>query len=498
MKHRIYTVVGLLLLLFACKKDNEQEPLIASIEGESYEILAGDSITFKDNSSGQPSRWKWTFEGGSPASSVLSSPTITYAAPGTYKVTLEISNAVSSQTVTKDGFVTVGYNQINAHFIADKTVLQQGESVQFTDETTGIPETWEWQFVHSTQGTLYSSTEQHPLIQFDEPGIYSVTLKASNPAFSGEKTIENMIEVIDPAFVSAEFIATTTATFSGGSIRFEDQSLGNVETRSWVFEGGQPATSSAINPEVTYPAPGRYRVSITVSNTENSSEKIEEAYILVVPGDQLAAYFPFNGNATDAGPDAIPVELIGNPSFTSSDRNNKSESAVSFDGSSGIAVQSQTILNLGTGDFTVTGWLKTGNTARMMIWQESGKNGSNDNQSWLRMGDNSTDRQLRFNTEAPGGGSILNMGNEGKLSTDQWTHFACVRIGTKMMVYVNGTKVKEMTTPNIRNVTGNQAFKIAMQETTTSFNNYYTGLMDDFLIYRKALNETEIQQLVAL
>ena len=114
------------------------------------------------------------------------------------------------------------------------------------------------------------------------------------------------------------------------------------------------------------------------------------------------------------------------------------------------------------------------------------------------MGDNSTDRQLRFNTEEPGGSSILNMGNEGKLNNDQWNHFVCVRSGTKMIVYVNGVKAKEMNTPAVRNVTGNQAFKIALQEGATSFSNFYTGWMDDLLIYRKALTEAEITALYQL
>ncbi|WP_290792386.1 PKD domain-containing protein [Flavihumibacter sp. UBA7668] len=498
MKQWICTVLAMIVLLVACKKDNEQVPLVAAIEGDQFEILAGDSISFRDISTGQASRWKWTFEGGTPASSELSSPTVTYTSPGTYKVTLEVSNQNESNSITKDGFVTVGYNQISANFSADKTIIQQGESVQFTDLTTGIPESWQWEFIHETQGALYTSTEQNPLIQFDEPGIYTVKLKASNPEFEGEKTVAEMVEVIDPSFVSAGFAAAAHSTYTGGSITFEDQSLGNVQTRAWTFEGGNPATSSDANPVVSYAVPGRYKVSLTVSNTENSSDKVEEQYILVVPGDQLAAYFPFDGSAVDAGPDAIPVILTGTPAFTGTDRNNKTGFAASFDGASGVAVQSQTILNLGTGDFSVTGWLKASSSSRMMVWQESGKNGSNDNQSWLRMGDNSTDRQLRFNTEAPGGGSILNMGNEGKLNTDQWIHFTCVRSGTKMMVYVNGTKVKEMTTPNIRNVTGNQAFKIAMQEGATSFNNFFTGQLDDFMIYRKALSEVEIQELIAL
>lgn len=498
MKKWIIACAGLLLLLPACKKDDEKIPLQAAIDGESFEILAGDSILFKDVSQGQASRWKWTFEGGTPEQSELSTPTVTYVTPGTYKVTLEVSNASESSSMTKEEFVTVGYNQINAAFSADRQLIRQGESVSFTDMTTGIPESWNWEFIHETQGVLYSSTEQNPSITFDVPGKYSVKLTAANPAYQGETTETNYLEVIDITFVSADFRAAATATYTGGSVSFEDISLGNVESRTWTFEGGTPATSSDANPTVSYSSPGRYRVKLSVSNPALTSEKEIESYILVVPGDQLAAFLPFNQEVRDLGPSAIPVTLVGTPAFTPVDRRSVEGNAVAFDGASGVLLQSQTILNLGTGDYTVAGWVKASSTARMMLWQESGKNGSGDNQSWLRMGDNSTDRQLRFNTEEPGGSSILNIGNEGKLNNDQWNHFVCVRSGTKMIVYVNAVKAKEMNTPAVRNVTGNQAFKIALQEGATSFSNFYTGWMDDLLIYRKALTEAEITALYQL
>lgn len=495
-------IPGLLLLLMlaagACKKDDDRAPLVAAIEGDLYEVLAGDSITFKDISQGTASRWKWTFEGGTPETSELSSPTVVYNTTGKYKVTLEVSNAGQTSSITKEQFVTVGYNEINVNFIADKQVLMEDESVTFTDQTTGIPETWHWEFIHETNGVLYTSAEKNPTITFDVPGKYSVKLRAANPGHSGEKTVDAMIEVIDKTFVSADLAANSTATYSGGSITFEDISLGNVENRTWTFEGGTPATSADANPTVTYAAPGRYKVKLSVSNPYLSSDKEIEQYILVVPGDQLLAFVPFNGAATDAGPLAIPTTIIGNPGFAGADRMNATGNAGSFDGASGVLLESATILNLGTGDYSVAGWVKTASTARMMIWQESGKNGSGDNQSWLRMGDNATTQFLRFNTEQPGGSSILSIGIEGKLNNDQWNHFVCVRTGTNLSVYINGTKVKEMTTPSIRNVTGNQPFKIGLQQGATSFSNYFNGQIDDLMIYKKALTPAEITALYGL
>jgi PKD repeat protein len=495
MKIRITGFVWLLMLVAAaCKKDNDRSPLVAAIEGEQFEVLAGDSITFRDVSQGQAARWKWTFEGGAPETSELSSPTVVYIKPGKYKVTLEISNSSQTSTVTKEDFISVGYNQINVNFEADKLVGVDGETIQFTDRTTGIPDTWNWEFIHETQGILYTSTEKNPAIKFEVIGKYSVKLKASNPGYSGEKTINDYIVITS---MQADFTASTTATYTGGSINFEDVSLGNVENRTWTFEGGNPATSTDQKPAVTYSTPGRYKVKLAISNATRSSEKEIEQYILVVPGDGLAAFLPFNKVVTDIGPLAMGVTLQGNPVFTETDRNNVVGNAVLFNGSSGVLLQSQGILNLGTGDYSVAGWVKAGTAARM-VWQESGKNGSGDNQSWLRMNDNTTDRQLRFNTEEPGGSSILNMGNEGKMSDNTWKHFVCVRKGTNMSVYINGVKVKELNTPAVRNVTGAQNFKIGMQEGVSSFTNFFNGLMDDFLIYKKALTQAEITALYQL
>lgn len=490
----------LMVVAAACKKDEDRTPLVAAIGGELHEILAGDSITFQDVSQGQASRWKWTFEGGAPATSELSSPTVKYDKVGKYRVTLEVSNAGQTSTVTKEQFITVGYNQINVNFIADKTILMEDETVTFTDQTTGIPESWSWEFIHETNGIQYTSTQRNPVIVFDVPGKYSVKLKASNPGSTGEKTVDKMIEVIDKTFVSADLKASNTATYTGGNIVFEDISLGNVGNRTWTFEGGNPATSTDAKPTVSYATPGRYKVKLTVSNDYRSSDKEIEKYILVVPGDQLVAFLPFNGAAVDAGPLAIPTTIVGAPAFAQGDRVNSTGNAATFDGASGVMLESSTILNLGTGDYSVSAWIKTSSTARMMVWQESGRNGSGDNQSWVRINDNATTQFLRFNTEQPGGSSILSIGTPGKVNDGTWKHIVAVRRGVEMLVYINGVKAGELAskpaTP--RNVTGSQPFKIGLQQGATSNSNFFNGQIDDLMIYKKALTETEITALYGL
>lgn len=79
-----------------------------------------------------------------------------------------------------------------ADFTADTTHIVQGESIQFTDLSTNNPTGWAWVF---EGGTPASSSQQNPLIMYEEPGTYDVTLIAQNEFGSDTKTMENFIIV---------------------------------------------------------------------------------------------------------------------------------------------------------------------------------------------------------------------------------------------------------------------------------------------------------------
>jgi PKD repeat protein len=65
----------------------------------------GGSVQFTDLSSGIPTSWSWTFTGGTPATSNAQNPTVTYAAAGSYNVTLVATNASGSKSLTKTAFI---------------------------------------------------------------------------------------------------------------------------------------------------------------------------------------------------------------------------------------------------------------------------------------------------------------------------------------------------------------------------------------------------------
>ncbi len=63
------------------------------------------TVDFTDQSTGSPTSWSWTFGDG--GTSTAQNPSYTYAAVGTYTVSLTVSNEFGSDSVTRNGYINV-------------------------------------------------------------------------------------------------------------------------------------------------------------------------------------------------------------------------------------------------------------------------------------------------------------------------------------------------------------------------------------------------------
>jgi len=64
-------------------------------------------VKYVDLSVNDPAVWKWTFEGGVPATSSKQNPYVVYNAPGTYRVSLETRNEFGVNVITREAYITV-------------------------------------------------------------------------------------------------------------------------------------------------------------------------------------------------------------------------------------------------------------------------------------------------------------------------------------------------------------------------------------------------------
>ena len=80
--------------------------LNADFTANNVNVCLGSSIIFSDTSTGNPNSWVWNFGDGN--SSTLQNPTHTYSSPGTYNVSLTVSDGATTETEIKTSFITVG------------------------------------------------------------------------------------------------------------------------------------------------------------------------------------------------------------------------------------------------------------------------------------------------------------------------------------------------------------------------------------------------------
>ena len=162
-------------------------------------IKEGESVHFMDMSTGNPSTWSWTFEGGTPATSNEQNPVVTYDKAGSYAVTLTVGNGSTTATTTREAYVNVSGEAPVANIgLPDGAYLSPwvmmfvptNVPLTFKDASTGNPTQWSWTF----QGTdVTSSTEQNPTVTYTQEGSYGIKLEVANDLGS------NVFETVNTA-----------------------------------------------------------------------------------------------------------------------------------------------------------------------------------------------------------------------------------------------------------------------------------------------------------
>ena len=99
-------------------------------------ICPGGTVQFTDQSSNNPTTWEWSFPGGTPATSSVQNPLITYNVAGTYDVTLIATNANGTDTLLLPNHVTVA---VPSAMISGNATILAGYSAWLTVDFIGNP-----------------------------------------------------------------------------------------------------------------------------------------------------------------------------------------------------------------------------------------------------------------------------------------------------------------------------------------------------------------------
>jgi PKD repeat protein len=171
------------------------QPPVANFSGTPLSGTAPLIVKFTDTSTHFPTSRKWSFGDGSRVNSSKQNPIHTYTKAGTYRVSLNATNAGGSNTSTKMRYITVNPPAPVANFAASQLYGSVPLTVTFTDRSTNSPTTWRWTF---GDGSRVNTTRQNPVHTYTDVGTYNVSLKATNAGGSNTVTKKRYIGVLTP------------------------------------------------------------------------------------------------------------------------------------------------------------------------------------------------------------------------------------------------------------------------------------------------------------
>jgi PKD repeat protein len=194
------------------------------------------------NTSQHAHTYLWDFGDG--GTSTETNPVHTYAAPGTYTITLEVTGDCGTDefaaVVTVSRLPLAGFTH-NAPVCLDEPVV-------FTN-TSSNADTFLWAFGDGT-----TATETHPMHTYTATGIYTASLEACR----GVDCDTVMDTVTIRPLPTAAFTWTAdllTVTFTNAS----------QEATAYLWAFGDSGTSTETHPVHTYAASGTYSVALTAT-----------------------------------------------------------------------------------------------------------------------------------------------------------------------------------------------------------------------------------------
>ena len=79
--------------------------LVNHLSWRTENIFSGQKVVFKDMSANSPTAWAWDFGDG--GTSTSQNPTYIYEYPGTYDVSLTVTNDYGSHTLRKNDLIKI-------------------------------------------------------------------------------------------------------------------------------------------------------------------------------------------------------------------------------------------------------------------------------------------------------------------------------------------------------------------------------------------------------
>lgn len=251
----------MLLLLLLCCYAVSYAQINAAFTATTTSGCAPLQVTFQNQTTGGNSSnytYSWNFGVGT---SSVKNPTATYTSPGTYTVSLSVTDGNGSDIETKTGYITV-HSKPTVDFSGSPLTGCPPLTVNFTDLTTANApgtSTYSWYFGGPTSSVKNASNT------YTTPGLKTITLTVTNSyGCSNTATKNDYVNVYarplvnftadNVNFCSSPAVVNFTSSVTGGSPGY---------TYSWDFGS---TLANPTNVSFTGTPPTAFNVGLTVTD----------------------------------------------------------------------------------------------------------------------------------------------------------------------------------------------------------------------------------------
>jgi PKD repeat protein len=214
---------------------------------------------FTDASTNTPTSWAWTFTGGVPATSTDQNPIVVFSGSGSYNVTLIATNANGSDTITKNGYITVSAPVLVS--LTPTSANCGASDGAVTSNATGGNNTYSYAW--SGRSDTTANLTGVPA------GTYVVTVTSNGCSATAGATVGNVSTLTAttasvPAATSVSSDGTATVTATGGTAPY-----------TYAWSNGQTTATATGLDDGTY--------TVTVTDAQNCSS-IHSVTVTVLVG----------------------------------------------------------------------------------------------------------------------------------------------------------------------------------------------------------------------
>lgn len=225
--------------------------------------------------------------------------TLDSLAPGIYTLTITNSSGCSAVQETTILPLTAPSARFTAKQVPPCDSLY---TIAFTDISSNYPDSWSWSF---PGGMPNSSSEPNPVVQYSAPGMYTAMLIAANSV--GADTFELQVDVIDVGLPKADFVYVIN---QGGVVMFTNLTQ---DGSTYIWDFGDGATSTLVDPTHAYTQKGTYPVLLTASNPCGVDSFALEITIDSISSTNSEAWLDLFKLYPNPNPGSFTIEMVGAP-----------------------------------------------------------------------------------------------------------------------------------------------------------------------------------------